>query len=294
MPIVPIVAPGPAASAQPTTRPAVRRPPMPPPPQDEEEAPAPPRLRKLTEQEIWRIRFLELRGNRQGAKVPPESISVKVEKKQADEFLTLLEGSPKPWMPEDSSATDAQARAEFHKLTAAQKAHYIAAERGPAFADKIHIMTDPEVFKEFRSKVMPIVLRGCATTGCHGPTGSEEAKFHLYRDPKKAADTTYANFVILNDLSVGGGPIINRGQPSSSLLLMYMLPTKDVRPELRHPGKVEFKPVFQNRASLDYKRLENWIGSLKHPADDYGVHLLAAAAPPEAPQGPGGEGAPSP
>jgi hypothetical protein len=268
------------AQTPPTSQPVRPRPPSLPPPDEEEDKPAETPLRKLTEEEIWRIRFLELRGIRQGRDVMPESITVKIDNKLVDEFLTLMEGNP------DYSGE--RARAEFRKRTSAQKAHLIAAERGVEFADKVHITSDPEVFVEFRKRVMPTILRGCATTGCHGPAGGEDVKFHLFRDPKKAADTTYANFVILNDLQVGGLPLINRSQPSNSLLLTYMLPTKDVKPEMRHPvlkaesdrASEEIKPLFQNRAVADFRRIENWIASLKHPAEDYRVHLLARPAPP--------------
>lgn len=232
----------------------------------EEAKPDSPLLRKLTEREIQRIRFLELRGMRRGAESKPESITVKLDPKLVEEFLTLMEGKP--------NYTGNLARGEFRKLTAAQKVHFIAAERGPEFADRIHITSDPEVFVEFRKKVMPLILRGCSTTGCHGPTDTEASKFHLYKDPKKAADTTYANFIVLNDVQVDGVSILNRSQPENSLLLSYMLPTKDVKPEMRHPGATEIKPLFQTRNGADYKRVEKWIGSLKHPVEDYGVHLL--------------------
>ncbi|MEK6643247.1 MAG: hypothetical protein AABZ08_05005 [Planctomycetota bacterium] len=225
-----------------------------------------PKLRKLTEREIQRIRFLELRGMRQGLESKPESITVKLDPKLVEEFLTLMEGKP--------NYTGNQARGEFRKLTSAQKIHLIAAERGPEFADRIHITSDPEVFVEFRRKIMPLVLRGCATTGCHGPTDTEASKFHLYKDPKKTPDTTYANFIILNDLAVGGVPIINRSQPENSLLLSYMIPTKDVKPDMRHPGMTEIKPLFQTRTTTNYKRIEKWIASLKHPVEEYGVHLI--------------------
>ncbi|MBI5764386.1 MAG: hypothetical protein HZA51_12765 [Planctomycetes bacterium] len=232
----------------------------------EEVKPDSPLLRKLTEREIQRIRFLELRGIRQGNDAKPEPITVKLDSKLVEEFLTLMEGKP--------NYTGSLARGEFRKLTAAQKVHFIAAERGPEFADRIHITSDPEVFVEFRKKVMPLILRGCATTGCHGPADSETSRFHLFKDPKKAADTTYANFIVLNDVQVDGVSILNRSQPENSLLLSYMLPTKDVKPEMRHPGANEIKPLFQTRNGPDYKRIEKWIGSLKHPMEDYGVHLL--------------------
>ena len=53
-----------------------------------------------------------------------------------------------------------------------------------------------------------------------------------------------------------------------------MLPSKDVKVELHHPGDVKYKQIVPNRAHKNYRVVENWIRSLKHPAEDYGVDLV--------------------
>ena len=223
-------------------------------------------LRKLTKKEINRIRFLELRGMRLTQSEQPDRVTVKVPQAVVDDFLLEMQGEP--------DFSNEAGRREFRKLTPPQKLHIIAKRKGEEFAEKVEIQSDPEVFVEFRKHVMPTIIRGCAMAGCHAPGMEEETRFSLFKDPKKAANTTYANFIVLNELAVDEYPLINRSQPENSLLLSYMLPIKDVRPVLRHPGKEELRPLYQSRNAPAFRRIERWIASLKHPKSDYGVRLL--------------------
>ena len=226
-------------------------------------------LKKLTPEQINRIRYMELRAMRMRTSVP-DRVSVKIPRDTVDEFLLEMEG--------DERFLGKRNRQAFLKKTATQKLHIIAQCRGAAFADKVKIRTDPEVFVEFRRNVMPFVLRGCATNGCHGQANEDAVGFRLFKDPKKTAATTYANFVILSDLRAGGGQVLDRGRPEDSLLLTYMLPKSEVKVRRRHPGDVEYKPLYQSRKTARYKRIEKWIGSLRprltHDSEDYGVRLV--------------------
>lgn len=222
-------------------------------------------LRKLTPSEIQRIRFVELRALRLTTD-RPDSVTVKIPRKTVDDFLADVEG-------EEGWRGDA-ARREFRKLTPPQKLHIIAKERQDKYQQSIDIQSDPEVFAEFRKHVMPLVLRGCSNTGCHSPSYPDDVRFGLYKDPKKLPSTTYANFIMLNSLSVDDQPLINRVQPDNSLLLTFMLPDKEVKPEMRHPGTAAIRPIFQSRNAPGYKRIEKWIASLRQPAPDYGVIFI--------------------
>lgn len=229
-------------------------------------------IRKLTKLEINRIRFLELRGMRLIQSEQPDRVTVKVPQSVVDDFLLEMQG--------ETDFSGEANRREFRKLTPPQKLHIIAKRKGEAYADKVEIQSDPEVFVEFRKHVMPTIIRGCAMAGCHAPGTEGETRFSLFKDPKKAANTTYANFVVLNELAVDEFPLINRSQPENSLLLSYMLPIKDVLPALRHPGKEELRPLYQSRNAPAFRRIERWIASLKHPKSDYGVRLLPHDDPP--------------
>jgi hypothetical protein len=243
---------------------------------DDDELQVAAELRKLTPEEINRIRYMELRAMRLRTS-RPDRVSVRISRETIEEFLVEMEG--------DSRFVGKRNRQAFLKQTATQKLHVIAQLKGSAFADKVEIQTDPEVFVEFRRNVMPYVLRGCATNGCHGQANEDAVGFRLFKDPKKTAPTTYANFVILSDLAVGAGRVLDRAQPQDSLLLTYMLPRSEVKVEQRHPGDVELKPIFQSRKTARFKRIEKWIGSLRPrltlDSNEYGVRLVPLRAAPE-------------
>jgi len=237
-------------------------------------------IRNLTPEEINRIRYLELRAMRMTDDDRPDAVIVKIPPKTIEEFLDDKKGSER--------FQGEQQRRDFRKLTPPRKLHEIAKfDKDLRYVDKVQIETDPEVFVQFRKRVLPIVLQNCATAGCHSSTNEAAAGFRLSKDPKKLPVSIYTNFVTLCQIKVDNHAVIDRITPEESLLLTYMLPPKDVKPELQHPGDVKYKPGFPNRASNHYRTIENWIKSLKHPAEDYGVDLVraepAASQPADAP-----------
>ncbi|QDV90630.1 hypothetical protein RAS2_17110 [Phycisphaerae bacterium RAS2] len=234
--------------------------------------------RKLTNKEISRIRYMELRGMRMRT-TQPDRVTVKVPREIVDEFLVSMEGHP--------DFAEERNRRDFLKQTPPQKLHAIAFYKREEFADKVEILTDPEVYAEFKRNVLPPILRSCATSGCHGPGAPvDQVKFRLFKDPKKTNSALYGNFILLNELGHKGRPLINRAQVSNSLMLTYLLPESEVRPELRHPGNIKLKPLFRSRSAMGFKRIEAWIASLRNPPSDYGVHLVHRGET-DAPPGPG-------
>ena len=244
---------------------------------DEEDAePRPaPELKKLTAEQINRIRYMELRGMRMQTSIP-DRVSVKIPRQTIDDFLVEMEGDPR--------FGGKRSRRNFLKMTAPQKLNVIARLKGAAYADKVEIRSDPEVFVQFRRNVMPIVLRSCATNGCHSQHNPDAVGFRLFKDPKRTPATTYANFIVLSDVAVGTRPLLDRAQPEKSLLLTYMLPRSEVRVEERHPGDVTYKPTFRSRRTLRFRRIQQWIGSLRPllgSDDGYGVRLIPKRSKPE-------------
>lgn len=224
-----------------------------------------PGLRKLTSQEISRIRYLELRGMRLKTD-RPDRVIVEIPPETLAEFLRDMEGEP--------DFKGRQRIREFHKLTRPEKLHRIAYYKGAKYADKVKIASDPEVFVSFRKNVLPAAQRGCAAPSCHAATNDDERiRFRLFKDPKRSPETTYANFIMLNDIELGGYKMIDRAKPEESLLLTFMLPIKDVKSDMRHPGGIELTPLFRTTNAAGYRQIIKWIKSLKHPAENYGVHL---------------------
>lgn len=234
--------------------------------------------RKLTNKEISRIRYMELRGMRMRT-TQPDRVTVKIPREAVDEFLVSMEGDP--------DFAGERKRRDFLKQTPPQKLHAMAFYKREEFADKVEILTDPEVFAEFKRNVLPPILRSCATSGCHSPgTPVDQVKFRLFKDPKKTNSALYGNFILLNDLGHKGRPLINRAQVSNSLILTYLLPESEVRPELRHPGDIKLKPLYRSRSAIGFKRIEAWIASLRNPPSDYGVRLVHRGES-DTPPGPG-------
>ncbi len=228
-----------------------------------------PKIRRLTKEEISRIRFMEMNAMRNVNDV--ESISVDLSRNLAQDFLLEMSGH--------EDFRDEATQREFMTLTPAQKVHYIAKYTGPKFADRVEIRTDPEIFSEFRRNVLPFILRGCATGGCHNSLSKEAYGFRLFNDPKRSPATMYANFIVLNDFANESGMLINRNAPQNSLLANYLLEADQVSVENRHPGDVKYRPPFKNRKNPRFKRILDWMGSLKIPAEDYGVRLLPKYEP---------------
>lgn len=222
----------------------------------------------LTDEQISRIRYLELSAMRLRRK-EPDHVTVKISKDTIDEFLLSMEGH------EDFRGD--RARRTFLKMTAPQKLDVIARYKGAAYADKVMITSDPDVFVEFKQQVMPQLIRGCATSGCHLSTNKDAPVFGF--SAKRNEQAVYSNFLLLNDLEVDTHRVIDRSKPDESLLLTYLLPRTEVQPELRHPGDVEYRPIFRSRTHPRYKILLKWISSLKHPAEEYGVHIIEPKKP---------------
>lgn len=226
-----------------------------------------PEPRKLTDEEINRIRYMELRAMRGLTGV--DHVTVKIPREVQEEFLKDMTGH--------ENFRGKRSRQDFLKRTPPQKLHIIAHYKGAKYADKVQILTDPEIFLEFRKHVMPQVIRGCATSGCHNSLNDHAYGFKLFKDPKKLPSTTFANFLTLNDYMKDGRKMINRNDPSRSLMLTYMLPKSEVPPEYQHPGDVEYRPLFQSHKHPRFQRMMKWVGSLKIPEEDYGVRLMPEA-----------------
>lgn len=227
------------------------------------------KIRPLSKEEISRIRFMEMNAMRNVNEV--ESISVEVSRNLAQDFLLEMSGH--------EDFRDEATQREFMKLTPAQKVHYIAKYTGSKFADRVEIRSDPDVFTEFRRNVLPFIVRGCATGGCHNSLSKEAYGFRLFNDAKRAPGTMYANFIVLSDFANESGMMINRNAPQNSLLANYLLEPDQVSVENRHPGDVKYRAPFNNRKNPRYKRILDWMGSLKIPAEDYGVRLLPKYEP---------------
>jgi hypothetical protein len=188
------------------------------------------------------------------------------------------------------TATDPAA---FKSETATQQAMDIFETGNEGLIRNVKIVSDPSVMLEFRARIEPRILAGCAAAGCHGSAGS--GGFFLYPDPEKTL-IAYTNFYILEETSrklpggdmFGNGPVarpmIDRLHHGASLVLQYGLPRSLAF--LPHPKVPGFKPMFRNEQDPNYLEISNWIGSLNPIPPNYGIQYKIPTGKP-ADQNPG-------
>ena len=169
--VVPVGAPATGPGMMPTQTPAAPAESRP------AELPAPPLLSAL---DIQRLKLHELRVD--GV---PEELRFRFARPQDEQELTkemteLL--SRRPGFLRDWERVLKQG-------TPAEKLQLIARETGARHADRITVVDDPEVFVTFRTHVLPLVVKGCAKSGCH--SGPESQFFRLPAGSQRGTEFTY-------------------------------------------------------------------------------------------------------
>jgi len=266
--------------------------------QPDSEEPESAAQRKLTDAEIKRLRYMELRALRVG-RIEADTARVQVPRSVIDEFMKEMEGREGFRGDEDRRGFLRQSQEK--KLAEIALRSEALPHKGAKYIDRIEIRTDPDVFQDFRHKVMPHVLRGCASTACHGGARSAATGLRLFDDPKKTTESAYTNFLLLDEIKIGNYHMIDRDYPERSLLLTWMLPPDQTEVKVRHPGDAKIKPQFLNTRNTTYQTIKTWIEELRHPHPEYGVRLHPAppaTQPAEAPETqeppPGEPGEPEP
>lgn len=170
---------------------------------------------------------------------------------------------------------------DFNLLTPLDQAMRILSAGDESMKSKVRIVSDPASIQVYRRQIQPLVVQGCATTGCHGaaPGGG----FMLFTAPENDL-TTYTNFYILQSYSRESGDqggvftrpmayrLIARGQGDRSLIANYGLPPQ--LSDMDHPpvrGR-PIQPIFRNKEDLRYQVLVDWMNLWLHPFEpDYGI-----------------------
>jgi hypothetical protein len=170
---------------------------------------------------------------------------------------------------------------DFNVLPPLAQATSILDKGDPSLKGLVRIMTDPEAILVYRRQVQPLIIQGCATTGCHG--ASPGGGFMLFTTPDNDL-TTYTNFYILQSYKREGAQptgvftrplehrLISRGRGDTSLLANYGLPP--ALSDFDHPpvrGRA-IQPIFRNREDLRYRMLVDWMDNTLTPFEpDYGI-----------------------
>jgi hypothetical protein len=219
--------------------------------------PAPP----LSDEDIQRLKILELRLDGM-----PEPVHVRFLRKGRQRDLAaevLDELRPRrEYLPEWE---EVRLRGQPH-----EKLQLIARQTGAEHIDRIMIENDPEVFATFRRRILPLVNRSCARSGCHG--GHTARVFRLPAGSPSSDTYAYTTFVLLDQMETRHGPLLDRDDPGNSALLHDLLPQKDNdkgHPPVGHGPS--FQGVIRDQEDRLYATVLNWINSLRVPHPAYGL-----------------------
>lgn len=176
----------------------------------------------------------------------------------------------------------------FNALNSVDRALMILKEGDPQLHQDVKILSDPPAMQEYRLRIQPMILAGCASAGCHGgPAGGD---LILFTGEGEAA--TYTNFYILHNFAkevqgVGGAfgqgavqrRLIERTHSQDSLLAQYGLSPEIA--EIDHPPTIgEYRGIFPNRQDPAYRRLVDWMGKTLYPVrPNYNITFDPPRAP---------------
>jgi hypothetical protein len=145
----------------------------------------------------------------------------------------------------------------------------------PQMAQDVRITSDPQALAEYRTRIEPRILAGCASSGCHNSENVGRAGgFYLYSNVR-SPPASYTNFFILQNYSrkvdttdaFGKGEaermMIDRLHAQSSLLVQYALPR--VMASTPHPDVPNWKPMYWRTDDPACVEILNWIGTTLRP-----------------------------
>ncbi|HEV8606644.1 MAG TPA: tetratricopeptide repeat protein [Tepidisphaeraceae bacterium] len=152
----------------------------------------------------------------------------------------------------------------------------------------VRILTDPQAILEFKSKVQPTLLQGCASVACHG--GSNAGRFLLY-NPADNDGVTYTNFYTLSQFTAPVEKVerraVDRLYSNNSLIIQFGLPRE--RAEFDHPEAQGWAFIYRNAQDTRYAQILDWIqNGLVAVQPNYGIDfpLPSTKAPATQPAAP--------
>lgn len=239
----------------------------------------------LRERDINRLRLYELRLDGRPEEVPVRFLKVRGQPDLETLVRTEIENSPD---------ADLDWQRTLERGRPHEKLQLIVRHTDLKFAERIEVRGDPEVFQVFRRRILPLVLKGCARSGCH--TGATAQAFRFPSGSRSSESFAYTTFLLLDQTHTSSGPLIRRDMPEQSVLLGYLLPsthTDKSHPPVRGD---RLHPPLRGRRDPDYEALVEWIGRLRVPHPTYELDYTypvwlrtaprSASQPESAPAGP--------
>ena len=194
---------------------------------------------------------------------PPERLNVRFRKPRGERDLEDL-------VRRDMRATsdyDPDWDQTLDKGRTYEKLPIVLKATGLKYVDRIDLRGHPRIFTTYRRRVLPIVLKGCARSGCHG--GRTAHAFCFPAGSRTSDEFVYTSFAILDSMQTAAGPMIDRDLPEDSALIRYMLPVEGE--QQGHPPVKQSRvtPMLRGTRDPRYQMLVEWISSLRCPHPDY-------------------------
>lgn len=216
---------------------------------------------RVTPRDVQIIRFAELYTD------TPERARVSIKEGTLDAFFKAVAGR-------GDYDTNEQQHA-FRNLRTDEQVQIIKKLTGSQFQDDITIASDPERLRTFRSRIWPMVRRGCASNSCHG---NPDNPFYLNSDGRQDMGALYYNFYRMDSyVNSQGKRLFDRGQPANSLLLDYGQRPTDAEGFQRHPQVDLDRPLWTGPASRSYQVVLEWMRDLSPIQPMYRISITPAS-----------------
>lgn len=204
----------------------------------------------LSPDQINTIRQFELRENEQ-------RVRVRLDNNVGKKYVELANMDPR----------------QFAAMPDALKALNILKNGTQEMRKDVRILTDPQAILEYKAKVQPAILQGCAATACH--SGTNAGRLLLY-NPADNDAITYTNFYSLTQLTSTVDKterrMIDRIYPQNSLILQFGMPRE--RAEFDHPDVPGWKIWFSGTQDNRYQQIFDWIQNGLVPVQpNYGIEF---------------------
>jgi hypothetical protein len=198
----------------------------------------------VSKQDMYWIRLRELKGKQRGMKIEF------TDRKLLHEYISKMQGQDESWQNPKTSK-------RFLALPRIQQVRDIVSNFPDdiAMLKKIQLQGDPASLLKFRKRIWPLYAKGCASAKCHGGA-TPKGKLRFVMLPGRDPRVDYTNFVILTGFkSKAGYHLIDRQEPTKSLLLKYAVP-RNVS-NMKHPVKIE--PIFKSARDPRFVKILKWI-----------------------------------
>ncbi len=202
----------------------------------------------LNQEDIYRIRLMELKSD--------DKVSIQYRNDVLERFIKSMRGIGDFQTPEFER--------KFRGYPKVKQVLYVldnTDRENSVIRDDILIKSEPQVIKDFKVRVWPIIARSYASPNCYGGVKGRDG-LKLFNVPLTDERIAYTNFYILHTWERGGRKMIDRDNPEMSLLLQYGLPKKLAK--VPAPDYVP-GPIFTSKEDHNYKLIEEWIESLRRP-----------------------------